>query len=127
MCQFNWNDDLAVPLTTADRVARKQHECVECGRDIDPGEQYRFESVVFNSRVWTYKTCTHCLAVRDWLTKQCGGFLYEGVKEDFLEHQYEQPGRAVLRAIVAMDRYQWRMNGDLMPVPELVPPSENAQ
>jgi hypothetical protein len=120
MCQFDWNDDSVSPLTTLDRVARKPHKCVECARVIDPGERYRFETVLFDGKIWTYKTCAHCMAVRDWLTKQCGGFLYEGVKEDFLEHEYEQPGRSVLRAIVAMDRYQWRMNGNLMPVPNLV-------
>ena len=119
MCQFDWNDDVLTPLTTQDRVARKPHKCVECARVIDPGERYRFETGLFDGKIWTYKTCVHCLAVRDWLWEHCGGFLFDMVKEDFLEHKDKQPGRAVLRAMVAMDRYQWRMNGKLMPVPEL--------
>ena len=119
MCMADWSDGTMTPLREETRTARKSHRCNECNRVIDRGEQYKFEAFVYERQIWTYKTCVHCLAVRDWLWEHCGGFLFDMVKEDFLEHKDEQPGRAVLRAMVAMDRYQWRMNGKLMPVPEL--------
>lgn len=120
MCYVEWSDGTMTPLREETRTARKEHQCNECRRTIDHGETYKFECFAYERQIWTYKTCVHCLAVRDWLTEHCGTFVFDMVKEDFLDHKDEQPGRAVLRAMVAMDRYQWRMNGNLMPVPNLV-------
>lgn len=120
MCYVEWSDGTMTLLREETRTARKEHRCNECRRTIDQGETYKFECFAYERQIWTYKTCVHCLAVRDWLTEHCGTFVFDMVKEDFIEHKDEQPGRSVLRAIVAMDRYQWRMNGKLMPVPNLI-------
>ena len=48
-----------------DRVARKPHVCFECGRTIEKGETYRYESGIWDGEPRSYKTCSDCLSIRD--------------------------------------------------------------
>jgi hypothetical protein len=48
------------------RKARKRHRCYECGCFILPGERYEHVSAKWDD-VSTVKTCSHCLALRDWV------------------------------------------------------------
>jgi hypothetical protein len=55
----------------------------------------------------------------DWLTKECGGYLYQGVAEDIIEHAREGYGFGVYRLAVGI-RNDWkRKDGSLWPIPKL--------
>ena len=47
------------------RTARKEHRCCECHRTIKVGEQYRYESGVWENGPSSHKTCADCASVRD--------------------------------------------------------------
>jgi predicted Zn finger-like uncharacterized protein len=49
------------------RTARKLHRCIECGRDILPGERYEdFRGIHSEDDRWQkYKTCSDCLSFRE--------------------------------------------------------------
>jgi hypothetical protein len=61
--------DYEPPSAYSARVvtARKGHACEECGRLIEPGEQYERAGGVWEDEPRTYKTCRHCLALRSWI------------------------------------------------------------
>lgn len=102
------------------QVARKTHICHECKREIEPGEQYRNERFKWDGAVSTHKTCRHCMAVRDWLMGECGGWIYGYVEEDLHEHATSgcYP-MYVLRMAVGM-RWKWRTpRNRLMPIPKI--------
>lgn len=52
-------------FSAKDRVARKEHQCFECGREIRKGETYRYESGIWDGEPRSYKTCQDCASVRD--------------------------------------------------------------
>jgi hypothetical protein len=123
MCMIDYYSDGTVrTLKTVKVKARKPHPCSECRRFIQTGETYLYESCVFEGLFLVYKTCEHCQAVRDWLYKECGGFLYEGVFEDFWQHADEEGeyyGWDVKRAAIAMKNKWARRDGSLRPLPVL--------
>lgn len=45
--------------------ARKLHQCEECGRAIQAGEQYEKVVGKWDGDVSTFKTCSRCTALRD--------------------------------------------------------------
>jgi hypothetical protein len=52
-----------------DKVARKNHQCCECGKDILPGEKYyyfvgKWQDSSGRSQLDEYKTCLDCK--KDW-------------------------------------------------------------
>ncbi len=47
--------------------ARKAHTCEECGRNIEPGENYERASGIWEDEPHTYKTCRQCLALREYV------------------------------------------------------------
>lgn len=87
MCMADDADRVEL-LSTALVKARKEHACLECRRVIKPGELYLRESYVSDG-FRTHRTCTHCLIAREWLLKECNGFLYGFVLEDVAEHFHE--------------------------------------
>ena len=46
------------------RTARKEHMCCECGRKIQKGEKYKYESGIWEGRPESYKLCKSCHEVR---------------------------------------------------------------
>lgn len=120
MCMIAGTDH-AVLLNEQTRTSRKKHQCSECRRVISKGEAYRYEVTLFDGEVRTHKTCRHCLVVRGWLDKACGGWVYGMVYSDFRKHViWIRPidkGRA--RVLLSMKRGWKKRNGQLMPVPHL--------
>jgi hypothetical protein len=108
--ECNW-----IKLRESRLTARKNHECIECFRIIDPGEQYECVTAHTDYGFERYKTCAHCCAVREWLVKVCGGFLYHAVMDDLLEHADEVVlNPRWLHVAVACMRRKWRnRNGKL--------------
>lgn len=107
-------------------TARKPHKCAECRRTIDAGERYHRESFVFDGRFQAHKTCAHCMVVRDFLSEECGGWLYGDVEEDAREHCHSGIYRMDLyRAVVGMQRNWRRKDGRLMNVPTRITTSDD--
>lgn len=100
-------------------TARQEHRCMECARQIDAGEKYHAETFVLNGAVTRHKTCGHCMAVRQWLADECGGWAYTAVEEDAAEH-VSGYGMDLARAVIGM-RWKWRgKSGRLLPVPRRI-------
>lgn len=71
------------------KKSRKQHKCCECGRTIKVGESYEksIGKYDYEKRFWAFKTCIDCVdGPCAWLKKECGGYLFEGVYEDLMDH-----------------------------------------
>lgn len=98
--------------------ARKAHKCGECRREIAAGETYERTVSIYDGTASTYKTCSHCLVIADWLSENCDGYIYSQVIEDFEEHASEY-SREDIGAIAAGARRAWRDIEDrLLPIPE---------
>lgn len=121
MCMIDDSDGSVTVLSASDPIANKQHRCMECFRDISPGEQYHVDRYVFDGEFHNHKTCAHCMVAREWLQAECGGWLYDGVEEDVRDHVtsgYAYPV-GVYRLAVGMAR-KWRTpRGKLLPIPTL--------
>jgi len=101
-------------------TARKQHTCGECRRDILPGEKYSYAAGRIEGEFEQYKTCAHCRTAAALLITHCGGFVYESVQEDLVDHMDESlPWSSEAKTYVeAMFRRWQRKDGaGLMPVP----------
>lgn len=100
-------------------TARREHRCAECARQIDAGEKYHAETFVFDGAITKHKTCEHCMAVRQWLADECGGWVYTAVQEDAADHASGY-GMDLARAVIGM-RWKWRgKSGRLLPVPRRI-------
>lgn len=101
-------------------TARKEHSCSECKRTIRKGERY-LRAVFFSSgvkRCYVSKQCKHCQAATNWLHIQCGGFVYDEVLEELVEHWGDGYSSVWLgRVIVNMRRGWTRKDGSLVDVP----------
>lgn len=104
-------------------IARKQHTCGECGREIAKGETYDRSAYVFDGCVHSNKACIHCCAARRWLVKHCGGWVTESLGEELQEHfeEYAPKDRdGVGRLAVGVRRGWQRFSGGLMSIPAVV-------
>lgn len=103
--------------------ARKDHKCDECGRAIAKGETYRQTKMLFD-RMWSAtKQCAHCMVLADWLVEECGGYLTQGIVEDFANHA-DDYGRFDLRRMQWGALHRWERKGKMLPVPRLPLTSE---
>ena len=120
MCMVEYCDDMVTVIDDGRFVmARKQHKCTECNREIATGESYHTEAYRFDGGVRRHKTCAHCMVARAWLQDECGGWVYGGIEEDMAEHASEHYGLPVARLYVAL-RNDWRRrDGSLRPVPAM--------
>ena len=59
-------------------VARQVHKCTECGRAINPGDQYEKVFGVWDGDAGTHKTCARCVAMREWRENDKRRFSSEG-------------------------------------------------
>lgn len=98
------------------RAARKPHKCNECRRLIGISEKYHYETFINDGKFSQHKTCAHCMVLRDWLGKECSGWVYTAVVEDFTEH-CEFRGLAFRRLAHRADHFWQRNDGALWPVP----------
>jgi len=117
MCMIDYGDAQTVGWNERFRVARKVHNCRECGRSISTGEGYWYASGICEHRAFSAKTCDHCHVISDWLNNNCGGYLYGSQIEDFREHS--EACVPMLRIVVGARR-QWKSFSDpmkLLPVP----------
>jgi len=102
------------------RKARVRHKCAECYRIIEPGESYLTESFVDEGKFNFHKTCAHCQIARQWLSDECGGFIYGSVAEDLQEHAEDSYyGVNVKMLYVGLTRKWRRMDGRMWPVPRV--------
>ena len=118
MCMIDDADYTVDVLAETRPRAKVAHRCAECRREIAPGETYLRETFLDEDReMVTHKTCAHCQIVREWLLRECGGWLYSGIAEDIGDHAgYGMP---VARLVVGINRQWYRIDGSLMPVPTL--------
>lgn len=112
MCRIDGAEYAEVSLTLS-RTARKPHECYECGRQIQIGERYLRCGLLSEKKWDTFKTCSHCEIAENWLTKNCGGFIFGDIRSDIEEHADEYPSLAfgLARLAVGMRR-KWRRFDD---------------
>lgn len=122
-------DDSDPPKFSKQRIrkARKEHFCDECTRMIRPSEPYQYAtSLSVDSKIYTYKTCQHCLVAQNWLEQECDGWIYGMVCQDIEEHankysQYAKMQWDLYRIAVGMQR-EWKSFKDetaLLPVPKM--------
>lgn len=124
MCRYDGYDDSPEVYREEVRTARKKHKCNECGRDIKPGETYENHFYVYDGDPGTVKICAHCRIAKTWIKVNCGGWVFEQVREEIEEHAKEYPRLALplLRIAVGMKRRWRRFVGDtLMPIPRIPP------
>lgn len=122
MCMID-SADPVTPINDGEyRKARKAHKCNECRRAIDVGERYHYETFTGDNGFTQHKTCAHCMVARDWLQKECSGWIYGGVEEDLREHVTDNGGyygMPLARLSVAMKNNWRRRDGSLRPVPPM--------
>lgn len=49
------------------KAARKVHRCSECDRGIQLGEPYESTWGIWDGQAETYRTCQHCLNLREYV------------------------------------------------------------
>ena len=62
------------------RTARKEHECLECGEKILPGQKYEYVSACWDGQWGHAKTCWTCRLIRNEYMP--GGFYHGEVAAD---------------------------------------------
>jgi hypothetical protein len=122
MCMADGSDRADVWLEWKPR-ARKEHKCDECSRPIAKGETYRQTKALYEGSWLALKQCAHCVVLADWLVAECGGYLTQGIVEDFGEHAQEY-GRFDLTRLRWGAENQWQRKGALLPIPRMPPTSE---
>ena len=83
-CIEIWNDNEPEFFSEKIVTARKEHICCECGEVIKPGEQYESVGGKWDGEFGRYKTCIGCSRIRKCYF--CGGWLYEMMWEDLINH-----------------------------------------
>ena len=119
MCMIDAGERYEV-CSTAYRTARKEHYCGECGRIIRRGEQYRYDTGLYEGHWNSHHTCQHCGVAMRWLGDNCGGWMFESVLSDIEGHVFEYPRLAfgLLRLLCGMRRQWSRFDGaGLMSLP----------
>jgi len=69
-------DDVNKLSETILRTARKEHICCECLGTIEPGNQYEYDSNLFDGKWSHHKTCMSCVRIRNSLFR-CGFYYGE--------------------------------------------------
>ena len=89
--------------------ARKPHTCYECSGLIAPGDSYEYVFGVWGGNPGSFRTCSHCLELRAWVTeaadcRPCHGELVENAIEEL---------RNMTGLGAAEVRQQWWRGGQL--------------
>jgi hypothetical protein len=118
MCRFD-DSEYVQQLGRSTPKARKEHRCAECWRTIGAGETYELFKGIWDGQFAVYKTCPHCQRAREWLYRECNGYVFTEVLDELEEHWDEEPllrSWQLARFIAGMRR-QWQHKGRLMEVP----------
>lgn len=69
------------------KSARKLHKCSECRRTINPGEPYENVWGIWDGQSDTFKTCQHCLALREFVEAHvpCVCWQHGNMRDDAIE------------------------------------------
>ena len=121
MCAYDY-DESCIPefFNEIQRKAKKEHKCGECRRTISPKEKYISISGKWDGEVNTHKICSHCEIATKLLMRECGGYLFNQVRDDLQEHiGYNYPWERDARRLVAGMRKKWIFNGKLLNIPQL--------
>ncbi len=62
-CDFDGPEFCSVSIVKA----KKSHRCIECGTEIKPADKYEKTVGKWDGDFDTYKTCCHCLAVKQYV------------------------------------------------------------
>lgn len=118
MCMWDRGDSPSV-YRACERVAKKPHKCNECSREIAVGERHRYVFMVYDGYPYTGRACAHCGVAQEWLARECGGYLWDGLWEDIRQHLEEYPALYwPLGRLYAGYRRRWcRRDGSLMMIP----------
>lgn len=120
MCRIDNADGHCELLKDTTPKARKEYKCCECYRIISIGEQYSYHFTVFDGTTTSYRTCRHCVVVRDIIWHACHGYIYGEIQEEMREHTiggyFKGHGSWAYRICVGMNRKWRRKDGTLMPV-----------
>lgn len=120
MCMADYAEESYTFARTHMRTARKAHECFECSRVIEPGEMYEYMTGLYYDHWDTCRSCSHCLAGRVFLERECHGWLYGAVLDDIIEHWEEND---LLRSwslakLTWLARHRWRSRSGLLVKPD---------
>ena len=68
-------------------TARKEHVCEECGRRILAGERYETVAGKWDGEFFTFKTCSHCLDLKNFVNENtaCFCWAHGNIREDAME------------------------------------------
>lgn len=97
-CDYDYDYVLNIMDERVVKAAKKDHKCTECNRTIKAGESYEFVFGFGDGEACTYKTCTHCLALREWVKAHipCFCWAYTMMREDAINTAqaaaHEAPG-----------------------------------
>jgi len=90
-CVYVDYDGLCEETSKTNPIANKEHKCDECNRKIQVGEKYERYTGKFEGEIFTNKTCTDCLSLRNEYF--CGGWCYGQLWEHMWEHVLECSGK----------------------------------
>lgn len=122
----------AARFKNQNRTARKAHRCCECHKIINPGEQYRYDSGIWDGEPQSFKTCLDCVSIQsvyfcEWTFGEIWNDLRENMNEDglasiesFMDYRLEDltPGaRAAVMNLIEHERLDW-LNEHPMRLPE---------
>lgn len=74
-------------------IARKKHNCIECRKEIKPGEKFRnvVGQDVKRYALACYPTCELCAIIRDDLNNNYGYCILYGQLWEFVDEEFEPP------------------------------------
>lgn len=86
MCYCD-NYEMPSMYESGTHTARKQHQCYECARVIQPGERYENVVGVWDGEFSVYKTCSFCLDLRNFVQGkiECLCWSHGSIREDAIE------------------------------------------
>jgi hypothetical protein len=94
--------------------ARVAHRCSECGAEIRPHERYEAAAGIWEDGRAAFKTCSHCLAMRDLVEARarcwcwCHGTLREDLGAFLEDAQGQFPGLAFAVGRLEIERRSTR-------------------
>ncbi len=91
-------------------VARKEHQCSECGRIIEPGTKYSNAWGIWDGRAETFKRCPACIRVADYIKAHVPCFcdLYGGLQEQASETLFWTPEIGFGGTRRYVEAFRWR-------------------